>query len=822
MSSFTQDLRLAFRVFAKNPAFTAIAVSALALGIGANTAIFSVVNGVLLEPLPFKNADRIMRVARKYPDGRGDAVSIPKFTTWKQQNSVFEYMAAYDLAGPGFNLSGGDVPEQIKGIHVSSEFFPLFGASPLFGRTFTAEEDRPGGPRLAVVSHGLWKRRFGGDPNFIGKPMTLNGEPYTVIGVLSERFYAYPPADIWVPLQADPSSTNQGHYLFSAGLLKPGVSVETASANMKVVGEQFRRANPKWMNKEEGVAVVPLQESMVGNTRPALLVLIGAVGFVLLIACANVANLLLARAASRSKEIAIRTALGAGRWRLVRQLLTESVLLASFGGILGLLIGLWGQRALLAVSPGDIPRVAEMTAGSMFSNLDIRVLGFTIAVSLFTGIVFGLVPALQLSKPDLNSTLKESSSRSTTGRRHYARSALVVIEMMLALVLLVSAGLLIQTFRSLRSVNPGFDLHNVLTLQTSLNGANYASTALVESLTLRLLERIESVPGVTAATSSINVPLEGGVDLPFSIEGKQPTDGSQYNGDEQWRYAAPHYFDVLKVPVLRGRAFTRQDSGKAPRVVIINEAFAKRYWPNEDPIGRRITIGKGLGPEFEDPPRQIVGIVGSVREGGLDSPPTPVLYVPFGQVADGITQLANRALPTAWMIRTAGDPRNLVKAIQQEFLAVDRQLPVARIRTLEDVLSDATARQNFNMLLLTIFAGLALLLAAIGIYGVMSYAVEQRTHEIGIRMALGAGTSDMLRLVVGQGMLLAAIGVIAGLLASFALTRLFTRMLYGIKPTDPLTFAAMAVVLSFIAFLACYIPARRATKVDPVIALRYE
>jgi len=823
MSSLTQDLRHTLRVLRKNPGFTAVAVSALALGIGANTAIFSVVNGLLLEPLPFKTASRLVKVGRTFQDGRvGGGASIPKFMTWKNDNQVFSAITAYDFAGPGINVGGGDIPEQVKGIHVSSAFFEVFGATPSMGRTFTPEEDRQGAPKLAVISYGLWKRRWGGEANIIGRPITLNGEPYTLIGVLGETFHSYPPADVWIPLQADPASTNQGHYLNVAAILKPGVTLEAAKAQLKIVGDHFRRQYPRWMQPDESVSAIPLKESMVGDTRPALLILTAAVGFVLLIACANVANLLLARAAARAKEIAVRTAMGAGRWRIVRQLLTESVMLASVGGALGLVIGVWGLRALLAASPVDLPRIEELTSASVFASIDLRMLAFTAGVTMLTGVLFGLFPALHLSRSDVSATLKESGSRSTTGRHHYARSALVVSEMGLALVLLVGAALLIRTFVSLHEVRGGFEPHDLITMQTSLAGDKYASTAQVELLSRRMVERLEGLPGVEAASSSISIPIEGGPDLPFTIEGRPPSGDSPYHGDVSWREADADYFKALKVPFLRGRTFTLQDTAKAPAVVIINETMAKKYWPKQDPIGQRITIGKGLGPQFDDPTRQIVGVVGDVRENGLDNPAPEVFYVPLGQVPEGLTQLANGVLPRSWLIRTSVDPRTLVQAFKKEFLAMDNQLAIARVRTMEQVIVEATARQNFNMLLLTIFACVALLLASIGIYGVMSYVVEQRTHEIGIRMALGARTGDMLLLVVGNGMKLVAIGLAAGLAGAFWLTRYMAALLYGVKPTDPVTYLAVALVLLAVAFLATYIPARRAARVDPVIALRYE
>jgi len=822
MSAFTQDLRHALRVMGKNRGFTAIAVSALALGIGANTAIFSVVNGVLLRPLSFKEPDRLVGVGRGFKDGGLGPASIPKYFAWRHAMPAFDAMAAYDFAGPGLNLGGGEKPEQVKGIHVSAEYFTVFGTAPIRGRVFTADEDRPSGPKLAVISGGLWKRRWGGDPGILGRPIVLNNEPYTVVGVLPESFHSDPPADIFIPLQPDPNSQNQGHYLRVSGRLKPGVSLQTARAQLNVAGEQFRRQYPRWMNKDENVNAILEQEVLVGDTRPALLILMGAVGLVLLIACANVANLLLARSTARTREIAVRTALGAGRWRLIRQLLTESILMALAGGLAGLVIGIWGARALLAISPENLPRIDELTAAGLLTTLDYRMLGFTLAISILTGILFGLVPALQISRTDVSSTLKESGSRSTTGRNHYARGALVVGEMALSLVLLVGAALLIRTFISLRSVNPGYNPHHILTLQTSLNGGQYATTAQVERLTRRVLERVESLPGVEGATSSMSSPVEGGADLPFVIEGRQPPKDSPYHGDDQYRFAAPHYFNVLKVPLLRGRAFTLQDTAKAPAVVIINSAMAKKYWPKEDPIGQRITIGKGLGPEFNDPTRQIVGIVGDVRENGLDSDPPPVMYVPFGQIPDGFMGLLNGVLPTTWLIRTTPQPLTLVNAVRQEFLNTDSNLPIAKVRTMEQVISGAIARQNFQMILLVVFASVALLLAALGIYGVMSYVVEQRTHEIGIRLSLGAGRNDMLRLVVGQGMRLAAIGVACGLAAAFGLTRLLEKLLYGVKSNDPLTYVIVALVLTSAAFLATFVPARRATKIDPVIALRYE
>ncbi len=823
MQTLAADLRQAIRVLWKNPAFTIVSVAALALGIGANTAIFSVVNTVLLSPLPYPDAERMVQVYRGYQNGSSDGQSIPKFFN-ARRNELFESMAAYDFQGPGLNLNGGDRPERVKAIHASADFFRVFGIMPALGRGFLPEEDRPGGQRVAVISDGLWYSHFAGDRQITGRSILLNGEAYTVVGVMPARFHADPAADVWIPLQADPNSTNQGHFLMVSGRLKPGATIQAAQERMKPLGDSFREANPNWMEKTERIKLVPMREAMVGEVRPALLILSSAVLFVLLIACANVANLLLARAAGRQKEIAIRTAMGAGRFRIVRQLLTENVLLAACGGILGFAIGVWGVRLLLTFSPGNIPRAATLTDTSALAlALDWRILAFTLGISFATGILFGLFPALRISRTDLNSSLKENSGRGATGMRHNrARGLLVVTEMALALVLLTGAGLLIRTFAGLRSVNPGIDIHNIITMQTSMAGSHYDSTAKVSNFTTQVLRRIEGLPGVGAAASTLVLPTTGGIDLPFTVEGHPPPNGSVFNGDEQWRSITPHYFAAFKIPLLRGRAFNDNDSTRSTLVLVISEGMARKYWPKEDALGRRITIGKGLGPEFEEPARMVAGIVGDVHQGSLGEPAPPTMYVPVSQVTDGITRLGNGVLATNWVIRTAMDPGSLVIAVQREFLAMDSQLPVSKVRTMRAVVDETIARQNFNMLLLTILAGIALLLAAIGIYGLMSYAVEQRTHEIGVRLALGAGRSDMARMVVSQGMRLAGIGLIVGLGGAFAVTRYLAKLLFQVKPTDPGTFAAVTLVLAVVALLASYIPARRATRVDPIIALRYE
>jgi predicted permease len=822
METFTNDLRYALRTMRRNLGVTAVALAALAIGIGANTAIFTVVNAVLLQPLPYPQPDRLMKLGRQVHAQVGYSNSVPKYMTWRQ-NDVFEAMAIYDFGALAMNLGAGNPPEPVQATHVSADYFKVFGVAPLVGRSFSAAEDLPGGPPVALISNALWQSHFGGVADILGRPILLNGVPYSVIGIMPRNFVADPVADVWIPLQADPNSTNQGHYLNVAGRLKPGVSVAAARAAMSVVGERFRKNNPKWMDAEEGVAVVPMREAATGDVRTALLVMFGAVALVLLIACANVANLLLARAAGRQRELAIRSAIGASRSRVVRQLLTESVILAGCGGMLGLAIGAWGVRGLLLLVPGNLPRVSDPVTGALLiPALDWRVAIFTLGLAVVTGIVFGLFPALHTSKPDLVSTLKEASGRSGTGVRHKrVRSVLVVVETALAIVLLVGAALLIRSFVGLRSVDAGIDPRNVFTFETSLTGTSHSTTAAVSSLTTQVVERLEAVPGVQNAASMIVLPVEAGIDLPFTIVGKPPAKG-EYSGAEQWRSISPHYFNVFKIPLRRGRQFDERDSGSAARVVVINEAMAKRYWPKEDPIGQQILIGKGLGPQFEEAPRQIVGIVGNVRESGLGNADIGVMYIPQSQMTEGLTMLANSVIPLSWAVRTASDPTPLRAAIERELRAVDGQLTLSKPRTMTQVLSNEVARQSFSMVLLSIFAGAALVLAAIGLYGLMSYSVEQRTQEIGIRMALGADRAMMMRAVLREGMMLAGIGVTAGLVLAYALTRVLATLLFGVKANDPLAYVVVVGVLTAVAAVAALIPARRATLIDPVIALRYE
>ena len=804
-------------MFSKNPGFTIAAIAALALGIGTNTAIFTVVNAVLLKPLTYPDSERIVQFQLTSPDGKGIAASIPKFFKWKAQTDAFQDVAAYDFGGPGFNLTGGS-PEQVHGIHVSDGYFRLFGAPVMLGRTFTPQEDSPNGGKVVVLSYGLWTRRLGSNPNIVGSTISLGNEAYTIVGVLGKSFFSDPEADIYLPFQFDPNSANQGHYFLAAGRLKPGVTLAQANALLKVTADQFRHQYPEALGPKDGFAVQPLRDSIVSDVRSSLLIMLGAVSLVLLIACANVANLLLIHATGRKREFAIRAALGAGRARIILQLLTESVLLSVTGGILGLLLGYFGVRALLALSPGNIPRIGEYGAAV---GIDWRVLAFTLGISLLTGILFGLLPAIAASRPDLNSTLKESSNRSGTGfRQSKARSLLVISEVSLALVLMIGATLLIRTFLAVRSVHPGFSSDHVLTMEMSLTGDRYQKTAGVAQLSRNGRERLNAIPGVEVSSSTCCLPLEGGYGLPFDIVGRPAKKGEQSGAG--WMSASPGYFQAFKIPILRGRDFTEQDSTGAPGVVLINQAMAKQFWPKDDPLGQQIVIGKETGPQFEEPARQIVGIVGDIHDGGLNRDPRPLMIVPQAQVPDGMTALISRVGPVVWLVRTRTDPHQFIASVTDQLRQASGGFPVARVRPMDEIVIRSTARESFNMLLLTIFGAAALILASIGIYGLMAYSVQQRTQELGIRMALGADRAGIRRLVVRQGMQLAFIGVVVGVAAAFGLTRLISSFLFGVKSWDPIAFITIPILLLLVALAAVWLPAVRAAKLDPMQALRVE
>jgi predicted permease len=746
---------------------------------------------------------------RSHESGDEEPVEASKFLFWQQHSQVFEGMAAYDFLGTGFNLTGLSTPEHITGIRVSADYFRVLGVHPTLGRGFTPDEGRGGGDHLVVISSNLWKQRFAGDPSLIGKPISLSGEPHTVVGVMPSGFRSRPPADIWVLLRRTfKPRDDEGPLFIVLGRLKAGISLRRAQADMEHVGKELRQTFPDLMGKDEKVAVVNYQEHLVGDVRPALVILLVAVGFVLLIACANVANLLLARATARRKEIAVRAALGADRLRLVRQLLAESTMLALVGGGLGLLVSSWALRGLVAVTPDSLPQFSDIT-------IDGRVLTFTLLAALITGILFGLVPAFQTTGIDLNASLQEGGGRTTGSVRHVrVRSALVVAEIAFSLVLLVGSALLIQTFANLRRVKPGFDAHHVLTMKLSLTGTAYGTTAGVWSFFQRVVDRAEALPGVEAAGFVTNLPLELGPDQPFQVEGRQ------YSGadDAQFRAITPNYFRVMRIPLQQDRFFTEADNAQSSAVAIINETLARKYFPHRNPVGEHLTItgGERIGP------REVVGVVGDVREEGLDNPPPATLFIPVAQQSDPMTAIVNRVIPASFVVRTKVAPMSVSAAVQKEVLAVDATQPAFNLRPMEELVAASITRQQFEMLLLGIFAALALLLATVGIYGLMSYSVSQRTHEIGLRTALGATQRDVLKLVVGQGLRLALVGTGIGLTVSLAVSHFLQTMLFGVKSNDPVTLVAVSLALTSVALLASYIPARRATKVDPMVALRHE
>ena len=817
--TFAKDLKHSLRLFAQSPAFTLAAIAALTLGIGANTAIFSVVNAVMLKPVTFPDPDRVVMFLNTSPQGSGPAASPAKFQHYREQTGVVQDVAAFSLGV--VNYTGGSFPEQLRSARVSQEFFELFGARIARGRSFSPEEDRPQGPKVVVVSRQLWEARFSSDPDILGKTISLSGDPHVIVGVMADfDFREFGPApQVWIPFQLDPNTRDHGHYFQVAGRVNDGVTLEQAKARLQASASDFRAKFPTSIGPNNGFTVEPIRNVLVSNVRSSLLVLGGAVSFVLLIACANVANLLLARATGRRREIAIRSAIGGSRWRIVRQLLTESVVLSLAGGLFGLCFGWLGIRALLSVNTAGLPRVG--TDGSLV-GLDWRVLTFTLAVSIATGVLFGLIPALQSSKADLTTTLKESSGRSGTGfRQNKARSILVVTEVALALVLLIGSALLIRTAVALARVDPGFDVSNVITMRMSLTGPQFERSEAVEQLVRNGAERLRALPGIVDASATCCVPLQGGYGLPFRIVGRALDDGP-FHGGGSWRTMSPGYFEVFRIPVKRGRTFNDRDNSSGVPVVIINEAMARQYWPQGDPLNERLIIGRGVMREFAaEPERQIVGIVGDTRDGGLNSDPDPMMFIPQAQVPDAANALNVRLTPIAWVVRTQGAPQSMSAAIQEE-LRQATGLPVSNVQTMEEVRALSTSRQQFNMWLMTVFGCCALLLAAIGIYGLMAYAVEQRTQEIGIRLALGAQASQVKNMVVAQGMRLALVGVVIGVAAAFGLARLISSFLFGVTARDPLVFAGVPLLLSFVALVAVWLPARRASHVDPMIALRYE
>ena len=802
MSNLLQDIRYGLRMLLKHKGFTAVAIIALGLGIGANTAIFSLVNGVLLRPLPYPDAERIVYFEGRNPSqGITDSnISLLDFQVWTTQSQAFSHTAFFWTGGAALAEQGGE-PERVPRAGVSTRFFDVLGVQPMLGRSFLDEDDKPGPTTVAILSEGLWKRRFGSDRNIIGKPIAIGTRPVTVIGVMPGGFEFPQNTQVWTPAGINSAEEPRDNRSYSAiGRLKPGVELQQAQSQISAINAQLAKAfhdtNKGW---ETNVAL--LHERLVRAVRPSLLLLLGAVGCVLLIACANVANLLLARAAGRQKEVAIRTALGASRGRVIRQMLTESVLLSAVGGAVGLLLSFWLVELLISISPPDSPRFNEAT-------LDYRVLAFTLAISALTGLIFGLAPALQASKLDVSASLKEGGRTGEGHRRTSVRSLLLIGEVAMSLVLLVGAGLLVQSFLRLQEVKPGFNPERVLIASLSLPGAKYKEDQQRIDFYRNLTERLKMLPGVQAAGAGVNLPL-GASD--YGIGRSFIPDGQPLNVDESvdasWSTITPAYFEALQVPLLAGRAFNERDNDSAPKVVIINQSAAVKHFGSETAaLGKRLTIWRD-----EKFPREIVGVVGDTKPGALEEESGAQIYTPHSQ--DGSWGFMTMA------IRTAADPAALTTTLRREVLALDKDLPIFNVQTMEDVVAASIGSRRVSMLLFSVFAGAALLLAAVGIYGVMAYTVTQRTQEIGIRMALGAQAGDVLRMVVRQGMTLAIIGISVGLAGALGLTRVIASLLFGVNATDPLTFVAISLLLAFVALFACYLPARRAAKLDPIKAL---
>jgi putative ABC transport system permease protein len=803
-----QDIRFGFRMLVKNPVVTLVAVLALTLGIGANTAIFSVVHAVMLGSLPYSNADQLAVVWEKRPENDQNVINIGNFTDWKKQNTVFSDMAAFfDYRS---SVIGDGPPEEIPSQLATPNLFSVLGVSPLKGRTFTDDDANEGVPSVVVIGYGLWQRRYGGDPNIVGKTITLNNSPATIVGVVPQGFDWHvrkasrtrKAAEIWTPWRFHPNMLlRRGRFAMSVARMKPGVTLAQAQSEMDTIAARLRQEHPDF-NTNWGVTVVPVRDQFSGDLRKPLMILLGAVAFVLLIACANVANLLLARATARKKEIAVRIGLGASRWRIVRQLLTESLLLSALGGGLGLLVAVWGTRALMAIGPPSLTSLRDV-------GVNIPVLLFTLGIAVITGIVFGLVPAFEASRFNVNDSLKEGGKNigGSAGAQRF-RSVFVVTQVALALLLLVGAGLLFKSLNRLQAVDPGFNPRNLLTMRVSLP-RKYDTDAQVIAFFRKLTDEIKALPGVEAAGAIDTLPFtnqHSGTDVEIEGEGQRPPGQELGTGVG---VTDKNYFEAMQIPLKRGRLFTDQEATEMRHVVVVNEAFVRENLRGQDPLGKRVTIHM----KNENVPTEIIGVVGDNKHMGLDKQPEPMSYWPHPELVYPEMTLA---------IRTRSDAANFAPAVREIVSRLDPEQPVSDVTTMENLLAVSISRSKFNTTLLVIFAIVALVMAAVGIYGVMSYTVSQRTHEIGVRMALGAQTGDVMKLVAIRGVVLGLIGVAVGIAAALALTRLLTTLLFDVEPTDPMIFAAVAAGSFLITLIACSIPARRATKVDPLKALRYE
>jgi putative ABC transport system permease protein len=818
MEILLKDIRYAVRGLLKRPGFTVVAIITLALGIGANTAIFSVVNAVVLRPLPYAEPDRLVTLWETMPGSDQRSVAPGNFDDWRTQNKTFQDLAATFYAN--FNLTSDGEPDRIDGATITSNLMSVLGVNAQLGRTFQAEDDQHQDRNVVLISDGLWRRRFGADPNVVGRNVTIDETPHTVVGVMAKGFQFPARSDLWVlgrnrgavPMSLISQIPNNdwvherdAHFIRVIGRLKPGATLSQAQSDIAALARKAEQDFPK-TNSGLGSNVVPLHTQVVGDVRSMLFILLGAVGFVLLIACTNVANLMLARASQRDREIAIRTAVGASRLRLIRQLLTESLLLSVVGGLAGLLVSIWAVAVFVKLSPGDIPRLSE-------ASVDFRLLGFTLLVSLLTGLGFGLLPAFQATRTNLNTSLKEGGTKSTDGRqRRRARNVLVVTELALAQVLLVCAALLAISYVRVTQINPGFNPDRVLTAKIAPSNKKYPDAKSRSAFYATVLERLQNLPGVESAGMVMSLPLTGSsMNRGFRVEDR-PEARADENVNMDFQIVSPGYFSTLEIPVKRGRGLSATDTENNERVIVINETMARVYWPQEDPLGKRMAIGES---SKDTSWRTIVGVVGDNRHASLSEPPVPTAFIAYRQDLESWPRMG-------FVIKSKTTAASLTSVVRTELAGIDRAQPVYAIEPLDNLLSTSVAQRRFVMLLLGSLAAIALVLAMVGVYGVISFSVSERTQEIGIRMALGARAFDVLRMVLGQGMRVALIGIAIGLAGAFALTRLLASMLFEVSATDPRTFAIVAAMLGGIALLACYLPARRATKVDPLVALRYE
>ena len=822
LESFAADLRYAIRQLRKSPGFAITAVLTLAVGIGANTAVFSVMNAVLLRPLAFPHPERIFQMEKVAPEGENYDTSIPLFLEWRNQSRTFQSVAAYLALPVGFNLAEKGHPERVPGLRVSADFFRVLGVEPRIGRDFARGEDREGSQRVVILSDSLWRRRYNSDAGIVGKTIAVDGQSSTVIGVLPHgfQFLAAMPAsgaiEVWSPLQLADNSRDPATTLQGIGRLKDGVTREQAAQEMSSLSRRIAREMPALFPVDGNINLLPLQQRIAGDTRPMLLLLFGAVSIILLIACANFANLLLARAGERTREISVRAALGATRLRVIRQLLTESVLLSVVGGAVGMVVAAVMCRVLVASAPSALLRAGEV-------SVDWRVLLFALSVSLLSGMIFGLMPALRLGGVVPADALRESGSRSATGGRGYRRisNGLVVAETAMSLMLLITAGLFIESFARLREVDPGFDYTHALSFETTLPAAKYGNPADLDRFLRNASERIQAIPGIDSVAGASSLPTEATINMPFAIEGAATHD--QVSGESDYIVATADYFRAMRIPVLQGRALTLADNASGAGVVVINRAMAQKFWPHQDPIGKRIVIAGNLGPDWVDRPRQIVGVVSDARADSFEEAAPPIMYAPFAQLSPHFVSVLLNAIPIRWVARYRdAAPSNLTQQMQAAVESADSEEPIAEVRPLGDLLSDALLRWRFNMLLLGAFAAVALLLAAIGLYGVISCTVGQRTHEIGIRMALGAGRASVLRMVMRQAGVLVIAGTLVGFGGLIFLSRVLKGFIYGVNPGNAGILIAVAMLMFLVGVIAAWRPARRAASIDPTQALRSE